>query len=126
MANRPFYDIQGPAAFTKLISGNFACNGGSSPTTAAVSGTGYSVARTGSGQLRITLTGGYPQLEHVDADFVYTGAAALNVPDVVVTNISRSTGAFTVTTISGATATDFGTDLVVSFLAVARNTSLRR
>lgn len=126
MAYISFHDVQAPGAWTKMVSGHFASNGSSSP--AVTSGTGWTVARTGTGVHTVTLTGGYGQILATVAGVQYAGA--VDTIACYVTALDHNASTFSITTVSGASgaaksAVDVGDDVMVHFTCVAQNTAVK-
>ena len=59
MASRVFRDVQALNSELKIVAGSFTTNGSSSPDSANNTGKGWSVARTGTGELTVTLEDTY-------------------------------------------------------------------
>lgn len=116
-----FNDVRAPFSHGVIVGGVFECNTAADPTT--VSGAGYSVTHSATGVLDVTLSSTWGQVYSVITDRVYTGAATASDINVEVTDIAHEGNSFQVTTTSGGSATDFGSDVKVSFIAVARETS---
>ena len=62
MADKIFYDVQCMNPHVKIVCGSFAPNGSSAVDSASNEGTGWSVARTGTGSFTVTLDAKYPAL----------------------------------------------------------------
>jgi len=126
MAKYNFSDIQSPDTWGKLVSGHYAGNGASSPTV--TSGTGWSVARTGTGVHQVTLTGKVGQIISVTAGEQHAGA--VDTIRSSVTAVDHNSATFDITTVSGASgaaraATDAGSDVAIHFSCFYRSTKVQ-
>jgi hypothetical protein len=130
MAGRIFYGTQALQPELKIIAGTFKPNAGSAIDNDANVGTGFTVARTGTGQYTVTLDDGYPGLISAQATAALNAAAATfmqitSAPDVT----TAKTIVFTALTTSS-TAAPVATDIAahannhVHFVLFLRNTSL--
>jgi len=123
MANRIFFDTQSLQPELKILAGSFTCNGTSDPTT--TTGTGFTVARSGTGKWTVTFDDTYPGILSVMTNFELDSDAASNI----VLNISNvGTSSFIVhdydlEDIGGTPPVDL-TGPIVHFVVFARNTSL--
>lgn len=127
MAKFDFSDVQSPDSWGKLTSGTFTLNGASSPATTA--GTGWTVARTGTGEHTVTLTSKVGQILAV-IPVSENSAAADDSINSELSSVDHTNNTFTVTTVSGAsggarTATDLGTDTKVNFMLFYRSTAVQ-
>jgi hypothetical protein len=123
-----FYDVQAPATYTKVVGGSFKTAGSGAPT--AVSGTGFSVARTTTGVYTVTMSQAYRQHLSTVAGTQST-AAVTGDPKVRVRTVGPSaTGelTFQLATLSGTTDFDFGDDenFRVNFVSIVRPTGLTK
>jgi hypothetical protein len=127
MASRHFDAVNALTKRLVLIAGQFQCNGTGAPTV--LSGSGFTVTRTGTGAYTVLLNDNYNAVSYVQAQLVQaTPADVVNVTSSV--NTSATPGA-TFTLKIGAVATpNTGADLTqtggdcVSFLAALRNSSI--
>jgi len=62
MASRVFRNVQALNPELKIVTGSFTTNGSSDPDSDNNTGKGWSVARTGTGELTVTLEDTYPAL----------------------------------------------------------------
>lgn len=106
--------LRAPGKEPRLLGGQIVCNGSSSP--AVVSGTGYSVARTDTGTLEVTVNDGRGSIISAVANSQF---ATPDVAKVEVSGVNHNASSITLTTTSGGSAFDFGSDLVIHFLSLA-------
>jgi len=123
MAGRIFYGTQSLQPELKIMPGSFTTNGASDPTV--TTGTGFSVARSGTGKWTVTFTDTYPGILAVLVSFELGSDAAANI---VLNTSSVGTSSFIVhdydlEDIGGTPPVDL-TGAIVHFCVFARNTSL--
>ena len=132
MANNIFYGVQALQPELKIIAGTFKPNAGSAIDNDNNAGTGFTVARTGTGQYTVTLDDGYPGLISAQATAALNAAAATfmqitGAPDVTTAKTIVFT-ALTTTTTAAPVATDIAAHANnhVHFVLFLRNTSLTK
>ena len=130
MAAKTFYDVQAANPGVKIIAGTFKPNGGSAVDNDSNVGTGFTVARTGTGEFTVTLGDSYPGLISAQATTALNTAAATfmqitGAPDVTTAKTVVFT-ALTTTSTAAPVATDIAANANnhVHFVLLLRNTSL--
>ena len=124
MADLGFWPVRSRQPETIVIHGSFAPNGSSAVSAASNRGTGWSVARTGTGEFTITFSAAYPELQSFNASLqLATPDDKFPIPGVY--SSSAKTITVTVWDISGAAATDVAADANtrINFVATFRNTT---
>lgn len=121
-----FSDVQSHGSWGKLVSGHFVSNDSSNPTV--LSGTGWTVARTGTGVHKVTLSVPVGQIIATTAGEQYAGA--VDTVRSSITGVGHNDGTFEITTVSGASggaraAADMDSDLVVHFMCFYRSTKVQ-
>lgn len=122
MANRSFSKVQSLNKEVKLIAGSFsiAASGGAATK---VSGLGYTVAKSGTGEYTITLSDRYSAL--VSAVATVQAATAVDlVAQIDNHNVSAATPVVVLNINAGATPTEPAAVTVVNFVLVLQNSGL--
>lgn len=122
MAGSENHILEGRLPWECITQGSFTCNGASSPTTTA--GSGFTVARTGTGAYTITV----PQATQILSASVQAEDAGADLVGVLLNTTAGAGVGLTVTTISGASggaksATDLGSPVKVHFTLAYQRTA---
>ena len=122
MANRSFQKVQSINMDTKIIAGSFsiAASGGAATK---VSGLGYSVAKSATGEYTITLQNRYPAL--ISAVATVQAATAVDlVAQIDNHDVNSATPVVVLNLNAGATPTEPSSVTVVNFVLILTNSSL--
>lgn len=122
MANRNFSKVQALNHEVKLIAGSFsiAASGGAATK---VTGLGYSVAKSATGEYTITLQDRYPAL--ISAVATTQAATAVDlVAQIDTVDVDSATPTVIINLNAGATPTEPSAVTVVNFVLVLQNSSL--
>jgi len=124
MASKIFYGVQSLNPGVKVIAGSFTTNGSSNPASANNTGAGWSVARTGTGELTVTLEDSFPGLISAQCSLALNAAGDSKVQFGAIDVSSAKT--VVIRTITGTSAADIAANANnrVHFCLILRNTSL--
>ena len=126
MADKIFYGVQALNPELKIVAGSFLPNGSSAVDSAGNTGTGFSVARTGTGSFTVTLGDKYPGLLSAQCSVALAAAADTKVQFGAIDVSSAKTVVITV--ITTASAADIASNAAnrIHFVLFLRNTSLTK
>ncbi len=124
MASRVFRDVQALNPELKIVAGSFTTNSSSSPDSANNTGKGWSVARTGTGELTVTLEDTYGGLISAQCSLALNAAADSKVQFGAIDVTSAKT--VVIRTITGTSAADIAANANnrVHFALFLRNTDI--
>ena len=115
MASKTFYDVQAVNPHVKILAGSFTTNN---------TGAGWSVARSGTGELTVTLEDSYPGLISAQVSLALNAAADSKCQFGAIDVTTAKT--VVIRTITGTAAADIAANANnrVHFCLILRNTSL--
>lgn len=124
MANKTFYDVQAVNPGVKILAGSFTTNNTSNPDSTNNTGAGWSVARTGTGELTVTLEDSYPGLISAQVSLALNAAGDSKCQFGAIDVTTAKT--VVIRTITGTSAADIAANANnrVHFCLILRNTSL--
>ena len=124
MASRVFREVQALNHETKIVGGSFTTIGSSSPDSANNTGKGWSVARTGTGELTVTLEDTYSALISGQCSLALNAAGDSKVQFGAVDVVTAKT--IVIRTITGTSAADIAANANnrVHFTLFLRNTDI--
>lgn len=126
MAEKIFYDVQSANPHVKIIAGSFAPNGSSAVDATSNQGTGWTVARGGTGSFTVTLDSKYPGIVSATATLALNAVADSKLQLGAIDVSSAKT--VVINNITGATAADIAANANnrIHFCLVLRNTDLTK
>jgi len=124
MASKTFYDVQAVNPHVKILAGSFTTNSSSNPVATNNTGAGWSVARSGTGELTVTLEDSYPGLISAQVSLALNAAADSKCQFGAIDVTTAKT--VVIRTITGTAAADIAANANnrVHFCLILRNTSL--
>tara|TARA_R100000808_G_C2073777_1_gene100238 strand:+ start:116 stop:496 length:381 start_codon:yes stop_codon:yes gene_type:complete len=126
MADKIFYDVQCMNPHVKIVCGSFAPNGSSAVDSASNEGTGWSVARTGTGSFTVTLDAKYPALLSGQCSIGLNAVADSKVQFGAIDVASAKTVVINVITTASAADIAANANNRIHFCLFLRNTSLTK
>ena len=124
MASKTFYDVQAVNPHVKILAGSFTTNSSSNPVATNNTGAGWSVARSGTGELTVTLEDSYPGLISAQVSLALNAAGDSKCQFGAIDVTTAKT--VVIRTITGTSAADIAANANnrVHFCLILRNTSL--
>ena len=126
MADKIFYDVQCMNPHVKIVCGSFAPNGSSAVDSASNEGTGWSVARSGTGSFTVTLDANYPALLSGQCSLALNAVADSKVQFGAIDVASGKTVVINVITTASAADIAANANNRIHFCLFLRNTSLTK
>ena len=126
MADKIFFDVQALNPHVKIIAGSFKPNGSSAVANADNTGTGFTVARGGTGSFTVTLDDKYPGLLSGQCSLALNAAADSKVQFGAIDVASAKTVIINVITTASAADIAANANNRIHFCLMLRNTSLTK
>ena len=126
MAEKIFYDVQALNPHVKIIAGSFCPNGSSAVDNDSNTGTGFTVARSGTGSFTVTLDAIYPGLLSAQCSIALTAVADSKVQFGAIDVASGKTVVINVVTTASAADIAANANNRIHFCLFLRNTSLTK
>ena len=126
MAEKIFFDVQALNPHVKVICGSFCPNGSSAVDNDSNTGTGFTVARGGTGSFTVTLDAKYPGLLSGQCSLALNAAADSKVQFGAIDVASAKTVIINVITTASAADIAANANNRIHFCLFLRNTSLEK
>ena len=126
MAAKIFFDVQALNPHVKIVCGSFAPNGSSAVDSASNEGTGWSVARSGTGSFTVTLDAKYPALLSGQCSIALNAVADSKVQFGAIDVASAKTVVINVITTASAADIAANANNRIHFCLFLRNTDLTK
>ena len=126
MADLIFYDVQALNPHVKIIAGSFKPNGSSAVANTDNTGTGFTVARSGTGSFTVTLDAKYPGLLSGQCSLALNAVADSKVQFGAIDVASAKTVVINVITTASAADIAANANNRIHFCLMLRNTSLTK
>ena len=126
MAEKIFFDVQALNPHVKIICGSFCPNGSSAVDNDSNTGTGFTVARGGTGSFTVTLDAKYPGLLSGQCSLALNAAADSKVQFGAIDVASAKTVIINVITTASAADIAANANNRIHFCLFLRNTSLTK
>ena len=126
MAEKIFFDVQALNPHVKIVCGSFCPNGSSAVDNDSNTGTGWTVARGGTGSFTVTLTDKYPALLSGQCSLALNAAADSKVQFGAIDVASAKTVIINVITTASAADITSNANNRIHFCLFLRNSSLTK
>tara|TARA_R100000656_G_scaffold58802_1_gene45816 strand:- start:238 stop:618 length:381 start_codon:yes stop_codon:yes gene_type:complete len=126
MADKIFFDVQALNPYVKIVCGSFLPNGSSAVDNDSNTGTGWTVARGGTGSFTVTLTDKYPALLSGQCSLALNAAADSKVQFGAIDVASAKTVIINVITTASAADIASNANNRIHFCLFLRNSSLTK
>jgi hypothetical protein len=126
MAEKIFFDVQALNPHVKIVCGSFCPNGSSAVDNDSNTGTGFTVARGGTGSFTVTLDATYPGLLSGQCSLALNAAADSKVMFGAIDVVTAKTVIINVITTASAADIAANANNRIHFCLMLRNTSLTK